>query len=62
MILKIGAFTINDQHVVYTERDTVSVPETITLHLSTNETLDFEGDEAVALAQHFEDQAQNINI
>lgn len=62
MTLKIGDFTINTNHVVYTKRDQVAVPETITLHLVTTETLVFSGSEAIMLAQYFEDQAQNINI
>lgn len=62
MMIKIGNFTINDAHVVYTQRDTVAVPETITLHLVNGDPLVFEGDQAVALAQHFEDQALKVNI
>lgn len=62
MRLKIGNFTVKDEDVVYTERDVVSVPETITLHLSNGETLVFEDDQAIELAGHFENQCTEFNI
>ena len=62
MIFKVGNFTIREELVVYTEKDVVTVPNSITLHLVNGETLMFNGDEVPVLISHFEDQALSINI